>query len=198
MATSSWPQVGSPFVGTTQTMAVWHVSRQLTGEVLWEQTIRQMVFDGVAWLRNPQGVLPHPIQKGGGRFLDNGTNVQHEETCKEVRRGCIFIYLHCRRITDHLCHFYLWLDNHHRSPSHPSSPRWRTSTKSARWSSWSRWLRGEAEDFLWLLVPQNGALAYPFIYRTAGHQVEFYHKNNAIIQEAMHYDAHALLKCSLF
>ena len=28
-----------------------HCLRQLTGEVLWEQTVRQMVFDGVAWSR---------------------------------------------------------------------------------------------------------------------------------------------------
>ena len=42
--------------------------RQLTGEVLWEQTIRQMVFDGVAWLR--------PIRQGKQCAVHDETRFQ--------------------------------------------------------------------------------------------------------------------------
>ena len=96
-------------------MAVWHVSRQLTGEVLWEQTIRQMVFDGVAWLRNPQGVLPHPIQKGGADFWTMAPMCNMRKHVKrldedassyifivaELRIICVIFIFDLTTITDH-------------------------------------------------------------------------------------------------
>ena len=94
------------------------------------------------------------------------------------------------------------LDNHHRSPSpsHLSSPRWRTSTKSARQSSWSQWLRGETDDFLWTFSCDwcgFGTLKYPFTERQVT-RVLFYRRNNVPIQGVMHSDAPARLNCSWF